>query len=552
MNETKVLILKLHDEGYFIDRTREVSWYEKRENAIRVKFVVKGDKFYNISYRNMLIFEEPLELKNFHELSFNDQPLKNATKVLKFEDYIKVFWVQGNTSVFHVSQGKRSEKETQPDTPTQSPQRFEYFKALARTNQKNSDILYSLMSELEVNPHSVLHRYLYPSTLEKLQHPKEYIYPFGLNLSQKAAVERAFSRPVSIIEGPPGTGKKQTILNIVANAVYTNQTIAVVSNNNSAIENVRQKLKEHHFDFMTALLGNKENKTVFFEEEVNKPKPLSLLKEDKPTHPLSTLKEKVSIYKDKLLTLYEIETTLAQKELTLRQVVKEYDHFRRKHHVDDQSINRSIVKRIRSSEEALSFYHALKYQSKLGFFKRLRFKRVFGEAIKNLDETTLKAVLIQLLQVYYLKQQTQLSVDIKHLKKQLEKESFEEAKHAYESLSNTLFKSFLYKKYRHLKSTHYSYDRYRAQFNSFLEEYPVVLSTTYTLIPSARQGYLFDYLIIDEASQTDLMSSILAFSCAKKVVIVGDTKQLTHIENTDLTVLNESLMAQYRIEPHYD
>jgi len=56
------------------------------------------------------------------------------------------------------------------------------------------------------------------------------IYPFGLNESQLAAVEQAFRSQVSVIEGPPGTGKTQTILNILANIVLRGQTVAVLSN----------------------------------------------------------------------------------------------------------------------------------------------------------------------------------------------------------------------------------------------------------------------------------------------------------------------------------
>ncbi|WP_189022528.1 AAA domain-containing protein [Paenibacillus albidus] len=36
-------------------------------------------------------------------------------------------------------------------------------------------------------------------------------------LSQKIALDQAFRSKISIIEGPPGTGKTQTILNILAN-----------------------------------------------------------------------------------------------------------------------------------------------------------------------------------------------------------------------------------------------------------------------------------------------------------------------------------------------
>lgn len=64
---------------------------------------------------------------------------------------------------------------------------------------------------------------------------KEFtIFPFGFNISQKQAVDKALENNLSIIEGPPGTGKTQTILNIIANAVIRGESVAVVSSNNSA------------------------------------------------------------------------------------------------------------------------------------------------------------------------------------------------------------------------------------------------------------------------------------------------------------------------------
>src|SRR5690606_15505799 len=35
------------------------------------------------------------------------------------------------------------------------------------------------------------------------------VFPFGFNISQRGAVDAAFSCPISVIEGPPGTGKTQ-------------------------------------------------------------------------------------------------------------------------------------------------------------------------------------------------------------------------------------------------------------------------------------------------------------------------------------------------------
>ena len=92
-----------------------------------------------------------------------------------------------------------------------------------------------------------------------------YIYPFKTNYSQYQAIQSAFSYKISVIEGPPGTGKTQTILNLIANIILQGKTVAVVSNNNSAFENVYKKLKENQYEynFLCAKLGNRANREEF-------------------------------------------------------------------------------------------------------------------------------------------------------------------------------------------------------------------------------------------------------------------------------------------------
>ncbi|WP_162502666.1 AAA domain-containing protein, partial [Treponema endosymbiont of Eucomonympha sp.] len=93
------------------------------------------------------------------------------------------------------------------------------------------------------------------------------VYPFGFNLSQKLAVANALSSPLSIIEGPPGTGKTQTILNIIACAIMRGESVAAVSSNNSATANILEKLQKYNAGFVAALLGNSDNKREFIESQ---------------------------------------------------------------------------------------------------------------------------------------------------------------------------------------------------------------------------------------------------------------------------------------------
>lgn len=101
--------------------------------------------------------------------------------------------------------------------------------------------------------------------------PEQIYYPFGCNASQKAAVEAALIHQVSIIQGPPGTGKTQTILNIIANLLMADKTVLVVSNNNSAVDNVAEKLEKECLGFIVAKLGSAQNKKAFVANQPDYP-----------------------------------------------------------------------------------------------------------------------------------------------------------------------------------------------------------------------------------------------------------------------------------------
>lgn len=58
---------------------------------------------------------------------------------------------------------------------------------------------------------------------------------------QAQAVVMALTNQVSLISGPPGTGKTQVILNILANALALGKTAVIASKNNKAVDNVKNR-----------------------------------------------------------------------------------------------------------------------------------------------------------------------------------------------------------------------------------------------------------------------------------------------------------------------
>lgn len=61
------------------------------------------------------------------------------------------------------------------------------------------------------------------------------------------------------------------------------------------------------------------------------------------------------------------------------------------------------------------------------------------------------------------------------------------------------------------------------------KEYPIILSTTFSSVSSLHRDAVYDYLIMDEASQVSVETGALALSCAKNAIIVGDTMQFPNV-----------------------
>ena len=84
-----------------------------------------------------------------------------------------------------------------------------------------------------------------------------------------------------------------------------------------------------------------------------------------------------------------------------------------------------------------------------------------------------------------------------------------------------------------------------------LEEYPIILSTTFSSKSSLSADVVYDYLIMDEASQVDVATGALALSCARNAVIVGDTKQLPNVVTEDVKKRAEAIFNSFYIHDGY-
>jgi len=104
--------------------------------------------------------------------------------------------------------------------------------------------------------------------------PEDYIGS-APNDRQWQAIKTALQSPISFIQGPPGTGKTATIINLIYQIAKLGKTAAVLSSNNSALENIHSKLAEEKgkkkeaaaLAKRVAKLGGMVNRTDFYKEQ---------------------------------------------------------------------------------------------------------------------------------------------------------------------------------------------------------------------------------------------------------------------------------------------
>jgi hypothetical protein len=85
-----------------------------------------------------------------------------------------------------------------------------------------------------------------------------------LNKAQHAAVARVLGHhPLTVISGPPGCGKSQVVVSILLNAWANGTSVLFASNNNKAVDVVRERLEKFESEFPIAVrAGNRQKNNI--------------------------------------------------------------------------------------------------------------------------------------------------------------------------------------------------------------------------------------------------------------------------------------------------
>ncbi len=401
------------------------------------------------------------------------------------------------------------------------------------------------------------------------------ILPFPSNEYQVKALQDIFQNNLSVITGPPGTGKSQFISNLLINLFLEGKSVLFVSHTNEAVDVVYKKINEQ-FQNLMLRTGNKE----FRQELKGKFHELQLV--------YSKTKSKDASM-DEIQSKWQMILEQRNKLLELEQLQQKFEDYYL-YYKDKKSFfyNNTNLNLEESFEELLPNLVKIKiFKTKLDNLKNkiddiqpnfsitLFLLQKYLKIKKRKWFSSLNSILPR--RTLTILQNSQQTVAIKdwedpgwvRLKEYLElleyHKKLEEIKRKLDTfpprivieqeiqrLENSLYNaSTNFVKNIYIKKILGSGEN-TGNVNSFLQHVDSrqqndngidndlfkkalsALKIWSSTLKSIRRNFplspgIFDYVIFDEASQVDLPSAAPALYRAKRAIVVGDPKQLCHI-----------------------
>lgn len=558
MNTTKYMIII---KGEI--KTRDVKFLEQDDASHKMNVTFNNRKTYSYTLDNVEFLENPkfLDPRKYH-LSKDGKNFFSVEAIYEFvgkdATYIHVCFKNNVERDYYKNQLDIQESYLNKKDAANV---FDYIKETSKlSNLKNESngeqLLPKKFKKISFLRSDVaLTKYLNPKSLkESIDGEYMPIFPFGCNNSQYVAVKRAMENQISVIQGPPGTGKTQTILNIIANILIQGKTVQVVSNNNSATENVFEKLSssKYNLGFIVATLGKSDNKTNFINnQKTNYPDFTSWKSDDIQDDFMQQVQEKSK----KLKTVFDKQERLAQLNQELNRLKIELKYFNEYLNETNVTVDYTKYKRSMKSNKWMKLWQECQSISEvnkdINFFFKLKFFFKYGLYNFSIYSLEISQIITTFQAFYYETRENEILKELDDITAYLNNTS----NHLLDNLTNDSMK-FL----KNYLANKYEKNTYRKLFTSedflknpydILNEYPVILSTTFSSRDSLNDNVVYDYVIMDEASQVDIATGALAMSCAKNMVIVGDTNQLPNVVDKHTEIRADAIFNQYNLSKGY-
>lgn len=412
-----------------------------------------------------------------------------------------------------------------------------------------------------------------------------------LNTEQDDAIRHALHAPLTIVTGPPGTGKSQVVANLIVNLAHKGKNAVFSSKNNKAVDVVEQRTNAlGERPIMIRLGGNRDFCQIadYLRRLLHAPQPTPAQQQEFN----SAKRQYDALLSDKARIVKQQELVI-QSSNQLTRMDAEFASIKRKWDGWQNICNLKTEKKFVSQLKELSQSWEASQKEKQSFWTKLIWIFIEKERQRNFESSLVSYNSLQkeiksqeidaeqfdnsllLEQKGILKEYHQLCDYKTKLEKYNEGTSFEqldaqlaEIRKNLSSAAKVLWNKWL------ITCAPQIPDYYRQEIASFLAnlqlndgnigtqlsyDYRVIERILAQLMPicavtslSARGRLPFaagcyDLVIIDEASQCDIASMIPLLYRAKRAVIIGDPNQLKHI-TTMTRQQDRELVAKHEID----
>ena len=539
------------DKRMFV--TEQVSSIRENKNGLWSVQFSSSTRVFNYNRHRLLFLTQPDTIDLGEKgLYIKSRHITNANELLRFTDGRHTFYhVSYNNGYFENFEGKDI-YVTRTPIDKSGGSAWDYLQKLAAETGLQTEEAENILSKqyelVDVKRDNVpLAQYLGDKTqLTVLRTPKQIYYPFGCNVSQKKAVEAALTHQVSIIQGPPGTGKTQTILNIISNLLMAGKTVLVVSNNNSAVDNVAEKLEKEDLGFIVAKLGSAQNKETFIANQSGYPDTNGWRVEE------TAVTQQASVALQNVTQGFDGQIKQARLKVEYDALLKETKYNDMLH---QETYQNEWLQKNPSSKllNLLNAYQRIKENGKeISLWFRLKWSFSMGIKMYAFLGGQPAQVITDLETSYYTSRKTEIEQEKERISSTLQSINIQQSVKDLRSSSLQLLKNKIAKRYADTARKKFTIRDIKSRTEEFLNEYPVVLSTTYSAKSCISKDMVFDYVIMDEASQVDIKTGALALSCAMNAVIVGDDKQLPNVVSRDEAQALNAIQTIYNVSDSYN
>jgi len=326
----------------------------------------------------------------------------------------------------------------------------------------------------------------------------DFMIPVTLSESQQAVFRSIFKNDLTLVVGPPGTGKSFTIAALAVEMLTRGMSVLIASKNDQAVNVIANKIER---DFgLSQVVVNAANKNYKKALQARLQNLLSGMTTESNPYKIKTLQEKLSSL---LNDLNDLENTAELRAKIEREEGRNL-------HNDQRGL-------LQLSKRTRRFAHFLKMENAPIFEKYFPIKTI-QKRLAN--RPALWELMFDIEQLVVLRQK---------LTRQLVKQSF--AHYLSKGLRNYRIEILNLLKALRARTGNKKADIFGdIDFKKVMDTLPIWTVNTadvHTVLPLQKE--VFDLVIIDEATQCDTASILPLLQRGKRVVIVGDPKQLRHL-----------------------